>query len=321
MSGFAGFCNAVLASGLLWGTAATVAAHRLVAVGICPLPAAERYWSAHWTHLATTLLLAIGMAALTIKTIHLLRQWKSLHSETLDPPVAGGQSIDVCPELLRQLPCPPHAACQTYLTGRLREALMFVQRRGSAEQLDGELRSLAARDRRRMIASYALPWLMLALLPLASGSGWLALASRDGAAASEALQWGLAFWATLLAINAAVLRCEWLLLERVDDGVARQLLGRFLRLSAGNDPQVLAVRRMADAVVQVTERLVHRQVELWQSTIETAQARWNETAKASSELQASPDDGDVQQPNVVAFATAARRRVHPLPDRAENRAA
>jgi uncharacterized protein YaeQ len=40
---------------------------------------------------------------------------------------------------------------------------------------------------------------------------------------------------------------------------------------------------MADAVVQTTERMVHRQAEVWQATIDAAHARWSDLGQATQE--------------------------------------
>ncbi len=59
-------------------------------------------------------------------------------------------------------------------------------------------------------------------------------------------------------------RGQDMLLEEVDRRVEEDLLGRFPQLPAGGDGQLTAVRRMAEIVLQASERLVQRQAELWQ---------------------------------------------------------
>jgi hypothetical protein len=296
-------------------------------------------------------LFLIAVVALAMKAANLARQSRTLRHKLLEAPIQGGQSIDVCRELLRKLPGTDHPLSSTYLVARLRAALVFVQRREAIELLDDELKSLAARDRRQMFASYWQIGLVLGLLPLASAASALSLASQASVElAIESLQWSLGFVGTLLVIQFAVLRCDCLLLRSVDKRVDEELLNRFQRLSAVSDPQVLAVRRMADAVVQVTDRLVQRQVELWQSTIEAAQAQWDHRAgmsleqteatiervleRYSAELAArlaatelngrDPrflTDDSPDSPAIISIGSARDQRSHRRFNRAENKAA
>ena len=49
------------------------------------------------------------------------------------------------------------------------------------------------------------------------------------------------------------------------------------------DPQVAAMRHMGEQVLTATEKLVQRQAEIWQRTMESAQKRWNEAAAQAQE--------------------------------------
>ncbi len=78
------------------------------------------------------------------------------------------------------------------------------------------------------------------------------------------------------------------LLEHVDRRVEEELSGRFQLVSSGADGQLVAVRRMAETMIQVSDRLVQRQAELWQASMENAAVRWANMAKVGGEqLQAS----------------------------------
>jgi hypothetical protein len=103
---------------------------------------------------------------------------------------------------------------------------------------------------------------------------------------------GVAFDTTALALGLSILlmfaqfvteRAENALLSRVDRRAADELEERFEQIPAGPDGQLLAVRRMAETVVQVTERLVQRQAELWQASMDAAAARWTRMADAAGE--------------------------------------
>ena len=60
-----------------------------------------------------------------------------------------------------------------------------------------------------------------------------------------------------------------------------ELDGRFEQIPAGPDGQLVAVRRMAETVVEVTERLVQQQAHLWQASMEAAGKRWTKMADAA----------------------------------------
>ncbi|MHC4179796.1 MAG: MotA/TolQ/ExbB proton channel family protein [Planctomycetota bacterium] len=78
-------------------------------------------------------------------------------------------------------------------------------------------------------------------------------------------------------------RRESALLEEVGHRAAAELEGRLEQLPAGPDGQLAAVRRMAETVVQASERLVQRQAELWRESMEAAAARWTQMGKSAGE--------------------------------------
>jgi hypothetical protein len=108
---------------------------------------------------------------------------------------------------------------------------------------------------------------------------------------------GLKFDTTALALTLSMLlmfvhflvdRAETALLERVDRQVARELAGLFTRIPTGPDGQLAAVRRMADTMIHAADRLVERQAELWQESLEAAHKRWSRLAgDAGESLQAA----------------------------------
>src|SRR5690606_4990389 len=82
---------------------------------------------------------------------------------------------------------------------------------------------------------------------------------------------GVAFDTTALALSLSMAlmfgqflieKFEGGLLADVDRRAVEELEGSIERVGAVNDPNVAAVRRMAEAVVKSSERLVERQAEL-----------------------------------------------------------
>src|SRR5690606_22689154 len=83
---------------------------------------------------------------------------------------------------------------------------------------------------------------------------------------------GVAFDTTAVALTQSIVlmfgqflcdRLEGRLLARVDERAPVELSGRFEQAITGGDPQVAAVRRMAETVLQSIERLMARQAEVW----------------------------------------------------------
>ncbi|MGH7192852.1 MAG: hypothetical protein ACREJM_04860, partial [Candidatus Saccharimonadales bacterium] len=87
----------------------------------------------------------------------------------------------------------------------------------------------------------------------------------------------------------------------VDGRAADELGGRFEQMGTGDDPQIAAMRRIADMVLKASERLVVRQAEVWQQTIDAAQVRWNATATESGKLLESALSGALNQ-SITAHA-------------------
>lgn len=277
MSRLTQLSNAILGSATLWGVALAVGAYScLNRVAWVPAPV-ERLFMGHWSSYLATTLFFIALAALGIKSMDLLAQRVAHRRRVLPPFVAGAEAIDHCGVLLSQLETASSARPGGYLVDRIRQALRFVERRGGAESLDDELRYLAARDRRQMLCGYRSVALVLVLLFLLGLSGTVEGVTQTGSSLDTTL---LAIYmsAVLLVVGGAVATLEARLLAAVDARVDEELGGRFQRLGTSSDPQVLAVRRMADAVIQVSDRLVHRQAELWQTTIQAAHAQWNQLA-------------------------------------------
>ena len=100
----------------------------------------------------------------------------------------------------------------------------------------------------------------------------------------------VAFDTTGLALGLSMLlmfgqyfvdRSESGLLSEVDARMNSELMGRFAS-SGGGDPQLAGIRRMMEAVVQSSDRLVSRQTELWRGTIDAAEDRHRQLSVAGA---------------------------------------
>ena len=93
----------------------------------------------------------------------------------------------------------------------------------------------------------------------------------------------VAFDTTALALSLSIVlmfvqflvdRMETQLLATVDARASEELAGRFEQTDSHADPLVKPIRRMGEAVIQTTGKLVEQQTELWQSTIDAAHDQW-----------------------------------------------
>ncbi len=298
------------ASPIVWGAVLTAGFYALLLGGVFEtLLGAEahqflmRYAGGHPVEYCEVAMFFVAMAALVIKRGQIMGQFGRLRDSVLGDIPEGGQTADDCPALLAQLEALPARQQADYLVGRLREGLTHVQQKGTADTLDQELKYLSEQDGDRAYASYALVNVIIWAIPILGFLGTvigitMAIANLDPASLESSLSevvaaLGVAFDTTALALSLsmvlmfgkfAVDKQETRLLELVDARASRELSGRFQESGTGGDPQFMAIRRMADAMLHATEELVQRQARLWEQAMVRAEERWNETQSAGRQL-------------------------------------
>jgi len=294
--------RAVVKLPIVWGVLASVLFYKLIDLGVFSGQFVQRYFASHPVEYVATIMFFIGMAALLLKIIDLLGQYPALSEPLLEPTPRTGRLGNDCSALLGQLDRLPQQRKGDYLVRRLREAIEHVRRRGSAEALDDHLKYLADMDAARLHSSYALVRVIIWAIPILGFLGTvigitLAIANLAPEALENSLPQvtaglGVAFDTTALALGLSIVlmfsqfvtdRAESALLARVDDRVTVQLQGRFEQIPAGPDGQLMAVRRMAETVVEVTERLVKQQAEIWRVSMDAAGKRWATLANVAGE--------------------------------------
>lgn len=178
----------------------------------------------------------------------------------------------------------------TYIGRRVANILNFVSSRGSATDLDDQLRTLSDNDQMAVDGSYALTRFLIWAMPILGFLGTVlgiteAISGispeqmeNDPGAVSNGLT--KAFDATALALSLTLLsmflnslleKLEQGLLERVDDYVDAELTHRFIRTKtetgdAGSMQQLIA---------------------LWSASMEKAEQRWTQAAPQQEKLTAS----------------------------------
>lgn len=285
-----------------WGGMAFLGFYGLIQRGILSGGLVERYFTSHPVEYISTALFFIGMAALVIQAVDVLLQLGDLKRPLLGEIPREGVEAGDAAGMLASLGRLPARMQRGYLVGRLREALEFVRRKRSADTLDEQLRHLGDADVDRMYAQYALVRIIVWAIPILGFLGTvigitLAIANLSPEALEDSLPevtagLGVAFDTTALALALSIVlmfskffveRFEGRLLAKVDARVSAELVGRFHEFGAAADPNVAVVRRMAETVVQASERLVERQAEVWQRSIDAAQGEWHRVTRASAD--------------------------------------
>lgn len=285
--------RALIQSPILWGAIVSVGFYGLVAAGVLKGEYVESYFTGHPVEYAAAVMFFVGLAALAIKTLTINAQCRRLDEPLLGPSGEGGQAVAECRILATRLDRLPPGRQGDTLVNRLRDALEHVRRSGSAEGLDEELRYLADMDAARLHASYGLVRVIIWAIPVLGFLGTvIGITMAIGKLSPAALETSLpevmkslsvAFYTTTQALGLSIVlmfaqfltdRKENALLAEVDKRADAEMIGRFERTLRQSDGQVGAVRQMLEAVIAGTEKLVHRQAELWQSTVAAAAQRW-----------------------------------------------
>ncbi len=252
----------------------------------------EDYFLAHPINYASTVMFFVGLSALGIKALVLGWQQQDLGqpvfgqlSHPLEP-ISGSQT------LLAQIDAQQDRR-DSWLVRRVQGALEHVHRRGTADGLLEELKYLAEVDTARVEAGYALLRVVIWAIPILGFLGTvLGITMAVAKLQPEALEKSLpdvvaglsvAFNTTAQALGLTMIlmfgqffvhRAEMRLLADIDHRVEEELLGRFESVQAAPEGQLVAVRRMLEALLQRNEELVRRQAEIWQASLEAAAKRW-----------------------------------------------
>ena len=305
---------AIMRSSLLWGTLASIVFFAPIQTGHWRDEFVLRYFAGHWVEYLETAMFFVGMAGLILKALDIGRQSAALNHALLPPRAAEAQSPSDAQRLLGHLAQLPEGQHDDYLPRRLREALQSVLFAGSADKLGDELKYFSESDGARSHASYGLLRIIIWAIPILGFLGTvigitMAIASLNPQALEDSLPTvtgglGVAFDTTALALGLSMVlmfvqffvdRMESRLLGAVDARAADELAGRFEQLGAGDDPQLAAMRRLTETMLKATDKLVQRQAELWQQSIDAAGTRWSEMASSAQRHMESSLSGALAQ--------------------------
>jgi hypothetical protein len=263
---------------------------------------AQRYLH-HDVECAEVVMFCCALAALGAK----LWRWfwterPALRAEML--PAWDGQTVPVekAGELLAGLERQPRRLQGTFLGCRIGNVLDFLRSRGSAAELDDQLRTLTDNDVVAMEGSYSFTRFITWAIPILGFLGTVlgitgAISGvtpekleKDLTAVTDGLS--LAFDATALALSLTMVlmfisflveRAEQGILDAVDRFVDRHLAHRFERTGSEGGEFVEVVRQNTQVLVKATEQLVHKQAEVWAKTLQEVDRKRNEAEQHMQE--------------------------------------
>ncbi len=299
--------RALTRSPIFWGGVATAAFYGLLRSDLIGSQFVERYFASHPVEYVTTGLFFVGLVALAIKALDVRQQLNRPSGRLLETFSPGTQRVADCEDLLAGIDRLPAGRQHDYLVCRIRNALQYVRQCGAADGLEDELKYLSDADGARAHADYGMVRTVIWAMPMLGFLGTvIGITLAIGKLSPEALENSLsdtiagltvAFDTTALALSLTIVvffalflthRKEGRLLEEVDRDVNREMVGRFERIGGGASGEVAAVRRMSEAVIESTEKMVHRQAEIWRDTITASEGRWGRMAgETGKQLQSA----------------------------------
>lgn len=287
---------------ILLGSAAYTAFMLLLTRQVISSELLDRYLTSHPVSYIATAMFFIGVASLLLKTFRITREYMTLRHLTLEADVeVDGFAANA--ELMKERWESTGESIRAeghYLFERVRTALGMIERRGSSEGMEDELKYLADLDSERSHQSYALVRILIWATPMLGFLGTVIGISEalgglniGGAADFDSMMQGLrsslyvAFDTTALALTLSiglmffqfiVDRFEQNLLTQVESQSNEDLLTYFQASSPANDPISRAIERSGKSVLEAVHSLVERQSQLWESALVNAQSQWNNAA-------------------------------------------
>jgi biopolymer transport protein ExbB/TolQ len=202
----------------------------------------------------------------------------------------------------------------TYLVRRVAAVLDFVRCRGSSNELDDQIRTLADNDAVALEGSYSFIRFITWAIPILGFLGTvLGITESIANVTPDTLEknldkvtggLALAFDATALGLGLTMLtmfltflveRVEQSVLESVDRYADEELAHRFERTGTEGGEFVEVVRQNTQVLVKATEQLVQRQVEVWAKTLDQGQRQWTEAGNKQQERLSAALDAALER--------------------------
>ena len=298
------FMSAVLSSAILWGSLLGALFYAAIDRGLIVNELVVRYAAGHPVEYVTVVLFLIGMTSLLFKSMALLRQKRSLALGPIFPPIPPEREDALrADDYLQTLEKAEPLRGESYHLTRLRRALLFLKSSGRADELDSELRCLADEDAMAAESDYGMVRMFIWAIPILGFLGTVMgitvalgnLNLTDLETSGDLLASGLkiAFDTTALALSLVfvlyfslffIQRRESKLFAEVDRLVDSELKGRFVPApSLKEQEEFRAVRRIMKSVVESFDKLMKRQVEIWDEAISGVNKRSTEVIQKGAE--------------------------------------
>lgn len=252
---------------------------------------ARRYVS-HAVEYVEVVMFCGALGALTAKLLGCLFERRACRRAILPPWDGRTLAVTEAAKLLAGLRQLPRRLQNARIVKRTAAVLDFLRSRGSANELDDQLRSLADADALALEGSYALIRFITWAVPILGFLGTvLGITQSISGITPEKLEnslsevtdgLALAFDATALALGLTMLtmflsflveRTEQAVLDAVDRYADRELAHRFERTSAVTGEFLDVVRQQTEVLVRGVEQLVQRQAVLWSQALKEADQR------------------------------------------------
>ena len=286
MSKFNDLSSRLLRSPLLWGAAISFLFFALIHGGVITDANVIRYLAGHWVEYVEVVMFGVGLAALAIKWLDLVRQRAAVGDGLLEAIPEGGQDPAEAERLAAALP--PADEREGYLPRRLREAVDLVVRTSSADGLQDHLKYLSDLDAARAAQSYGLVRFVIWAIPIMGFLGTVigitvAIASLSPTqlenisgvvaglgTAFDTTATALALSMVLMFMQFVIDRYEQSLLGEVDQAAWAALAGRFQSVEVADDGTSLALARLGEAVGRSSTRLLEAQEQSWRALEQSA---------------------------------------------------
>lgn len=253
----------------------------------------RRYCMAHDVEKVAVVMFFWGLADLLVKARSYGRQKAALRRSWL-PQSETATPVTSASDLLTAVESAPARLRNTWIVDRLRSALLFVQKRGTADGLDDHLRQLGDTSADRSHASFALVRIIAWMIPILGFLGTvvgitIAVANvspnqLDSSLSEVTSGLAMAFDATAVALALAMMlmfayylteRTESRLLHAVDDAVEEMLLHRFVREKTAETPFAAPIEQAISELTRQAGSLIDAQAKLWADALAKTTAQTN----------------------------------------------
>jgi biopolymer transport protein ExbB/TolQ len=241
----------------------------------------------HPVECVEVIMFSCGLGALIAKMLASVRERLAFRADLV--PTWDGKAVSptVAGELLSEREDALRRWSGTLLGRRISAVLEFVRNRGSAQELDDQLRTLTDVDAMSQESSYALVRFITWAIPILGFLGTvLGITAAISGIKPEDLEnissvtggLSLSFDATALALGLTMLlmfitflveRREQSVLEQVDAVTEAELGHRFLRTAPDQAPVVHLVESNTARMLKSIDSLVERQAVLWAKNLES----------------------------------------------------